>query len=287
MTKRSVDLSALARSYQPVEIGDLTDDEKNLLATNPQLFAIAKMLESQTGKKVNIDRLIIAESNGTLGSMISSSPIYDYHRRSYESNGMQFRSSGTAKLADGSEIKFELNIAWLKEFAVENRFAVQDGKILTDPLVVSFGANEPLIGDTFAFNLSSDVKQLNFTSASGGYLVYDKNKDGVINDGSELFGPATGKGFLELAKYDQDKNGWIDSNDEIFKQLKIWVVRQDGDALFSLEEAGVGAISLKTTEINYTAKDSIDNTFAHYKNASVALGENGGTFGVFEVDLAV
>lgn len=266
--------------FKNLNLSNGKDSESELLRTNPKLYMLAKLLEAQTGKKIDFTNL-----DSGLSQNIDA-PIFDYYHKSYEKNSMTFSSTGTVTLEDGSEISYSLNIAWAKEFEVENSFSIQNGKIFTDPLVVSFGADEPLVGDTFAFNLSNSVKNLNFTSQTGGYLVYDKNSDGVVNDGTELFGPTTGSGFLELAKYDQDKNGWIDEGDEIFKQLKIWVVTNEEGTLFSLKEAGIGAISLKSSQINYIAKDSIDNSFAHYKNASVALKEDGTAIGVFEVDVA-
>ena len=39
-----------------------------------------------------------------------------------------------------------------------------------------------------------------------GYLALDKNGDGTINDGSELFGTRNGDGFADLAQYDEDGN---------------------------------------------------------------------------------
>ena len=47
------------------------------------------------------------------------------------------------------------------------------------------------------------------------FLSLDKNSDGIINDGSELFGAASGNGFADLAKYDEDGN-------EIFVETKLY-----------------------------------------------------------------
>ena len=38
----------------------------------------------------------------------------------------------------------------------------------------------------------------------------------------------TGNGFSELAEYDSDGNGWIDENDEVYDQLKVWVKDENG-----------------------------------------------------------
>ena len=65
----------------------------------------------------------------------------------------------------------------------------------------------------------------------------DRNGDGKINDGSELFGTKSGDGFKDLASYDADGNGWIDENDAIFSQLKIWTKDEDGkDKLICTEK---------------------------------------------------
>ena len=43
-----------------------------------------------------------------------------------------------------------------------------------------------------------------------------------------------GNGFSELAEYDSDGNGWIDENDEVYDQLKVWVKDENGkDTLLS------------------------------------------------------
>ena len=90
-----------------------------------------------------------------------------------------------------------------------------------------------------------------------GFLALDKNSDGIINDGSELFGTKTGNGFSELAEYDSDGNGWIDENDEVYDQLKVWVKDENGkDTLLSLKEANVGAICLGSSKTTFHVTES-------------------------------
>jgi len=57
------------------------------------------------------------------------------------------------------------------------------------------------------------TEKISFVGSGGGFLALDKNSDGVVNDGRELFGAATGQGFKELAEYDSDNNNWINEND--------------------------------------------------------------------------
>jgi hypothetical protein len=97
-----------------------------------------------------------------------------------------------------------------------------------------------------------------------GWLVLDRNKNGLIDDFSELFGDQTPQppltpgqhrnGFRALAVYDLPENGgngdgWISREDAIFDQLRVWVdlnhdgISQPGE-LFTLTEVGIAAMSL-------------------------------------------
>jgi len=94
-----------------------------------------------------------------------------------------------------------------------------------DPLVLNFEGNRAeLTGAKFAFDLDQDGEQehISFVGSGSGILVLDRNKDGIVNDGSELFGPSTGNGFNELASLDGDENGWIDENDAAYQDLSVW-----------------------------------------------------------------
>ena len=63
--------------------------------------------------------------------------------------------------------------------------------------------------------------KISFVGSGSGLLALDKNGDGIINNGTELFGPNTQDGFSELSKYDSDGNGWIDENDSVYDNLRI------------------------------------------------------------------
>lgn len=74
-------------------------------------------------------------------------------------------------------------------------------------------------------NLGKDEK-LSALGKGSGFLAYDINLDGTINDGTELFGTKTGNGFEKLSQFDDDKSGWIDENDEIFQKFSMVVLDQ-------------------------------------------------------------
>ncbi|MBQ9619380.1 MAG: hypothetical protein IJR44_02700, partial [Neisseriaceae bacterium] len=93
-----------------------------------------------------------------------------------------------------------------------------------------------------------------------GLLVLDRNGNGLIDDGSELFGQDTPKtfitdtitdGFSALRQLDHNRDGKIDTNDADFKNIKVWRdINSDGisqeDELFSLEELKITSLDVET-----------------------------------------
>ncbi len=267
-----------------------------LAGLDPKYRIMAMMLEALTGQKATLvafrassaSSFAVTGTNSGAAAPLSNSPILEYQYHMEELNQMSFSAEGKVRLEDGSMREFSLSIQWEQSFSESVRLRIQDGKVLTDPLVISLDGAQPLSSNAFAFNLTGkEGESLPYLSGRAGYLANDANQDGQITKGSELFGPETGKGFMELAAFDEDRNGWIDGNDSTFKQLKVWMVSESGEELLSLQEVGIGAISLQSAALDYTLKSDADTPIAHYKNASVALGENGRTYGVFEVDVAV
>ena len=100
------------------------------------------------------------------------------------------------------------------------------------------------------------MDKISYLEGDSGFLAIDKNNDGRINDGSELFGTKSGDGFKDLAMYDKDGNGWIDEADDVFNNLKIWTKNADGtDSLIAIGKAGVGAIYLGAASTQFSLND--------------------------------
>ena len=133
------------------------------------------------------------------------------------------------------------------------------------------------------------MDEISMLREGSGFLALDKNGDGKINDGSELFGTRSGNGFADLAVYDEDGNGWIDENDEIFDKLRVWSKDKDGkDVLKTLKEADVGAIYLGSTNSQFSLTDKKDNeVLGAVRSTGIYLKESTGMAGtVQQVDLA-
>lgn len=213
-----------------------------------------------------------------------------YYER--EEENTVFSTTGIAQTNDGRTIAFNVSLEMSRSFEQYYESSVKySSALFKDPLVINLDSNPTSISDqTFFFDINADGKKEEISSLNkgSGFLAYDKNDDGIINDGSELFGAMTGDGFKELSKYDDDGNGWIDENDDIFNKLKIWSKDEKGkDYLITLKNAGVGAIYLGSASTEFSIKDSNTNEHnAQIRKTGVYLKENGTAGTIQQVDMA-
>ena len=202
-----------------------------------------------------------------------------------------FKGNGIALTEDGRSIDFNVNLSMSRRFTQYAGMSVSSAVSLIDPLMINVGKDITSISDqSFFFDLDSDgvEEKISKPGRGTGFLAYDKNGDGIINNGSELFGTKSRNGFKDLAAYDLDNNGWIDENDEIFYKLKVWLKNEDGtDSLLSLGEADVGAIYLGSAETEFSHQNTENFMVSAMMRASgVFLRESGGVGTVHQVDMA-
>ncbi len=120
-----------------------------------------------------------------------------------------------------------------------------------------------------------------------GFLVLDRNGNGQIDDGTELFGTRTPapngaaaytNGFLSLAALDLNADGKIDSSDTNYANLRVWRDR-NGDArtqaseLLSLQSLGISSIS--TAYIEQSLRDAQGNEHRQIGSFTRADGSQG------------
>lgn len=215
---------------------------------------------------------------------------YDYREVRSEQESVSFASSGTVKTSDGRIIAFDMSFSMSRSYYEETGVSLRLGAAKVDPLVVAFGGGAPTLSVVKkAFDLDADGKLENISFATGnsGFLAFDKNNDGAINNGSELFGPTSGNGFSELRAYDTDKNGWIDESDEIFGKLSVLTMKEDGTmTLFSLKDVGIGAIYLNDVSTQFEMKD-MAGEYGEMKSSSIFLRENGTAGTIHHIDLSI
>ncbi len=203
-----------------------------------------------------------------------------------------FETSGTAITADGRELSFNISLEMSRSFTAMASEQIDFGQPrLCDPLVINLNSNVASVSDQkFFFDLDADgtAEEISMLHSSSGYLALDKNNDGAINDGSELFGTSSGNGFYDLLQYDKDGNGWIDEADEIFNKLRIWSMDEQGNStLVNLKEAGVGAIHLGYEDTEFSLKNTQNMTNAIIRATGMFLYEDGEVGTVQQMDLAV
>ncbi len=211
--------------------------------------------------------------------------------RYHESEQTRFNAQGSVTTADGRTIDFKMTSQIQREFYSESQLQIEKGFILQDPMVVNFGG-EPatLTIDKVAFDLNSDgqTEDISFVGAGSGFLALDKNQDGLVNDGNELFGTLSGNGFADLSLYDEDNNGWVDENDAVFSQLKVWHKTPQGlDELSGLLSLNIGAISLQHIETPFSVKTERNQTLGQVVSSGVFLSEDGKVGTVQQIDLAI
>ncbi|MCM1170839.1 MAG: hypothetical protein NC393_01810, partial [Clostridium sp.] len=138
-------------------------------------------------------------------------------------------------------------------------------RYIADPLVIDLdGDGFEMLGVEDGVHFDEDNKGLaektEWIGADEGLLAIDLNGDGIISDGSELFGTSTvlsdgtiaKNGFEALAQYDRNGDGVIDADDEIYANLRVWQDRNsngitDEGELYTLADLGISSISLNTS----------------------------------------
>lgn len=209
-----------------------------------------------------------------------------------ESETTCFDTTGTAVTADGRSLSFNISVEMSRSFVEMAEEQIDFGQPrLCDPLVINLNTNVASVSDQkFFFDIDADGIQdeISMLNKDSGYLALDTNTDGIINDGSELFGTQSGNGFKDLLSHDEDGNGWIDEADSIFQKLKIWSMDENGNStLIDLKEAGVGAIYLGYENTEFSLKNAANETNAVIQKTGLFLYEDGMAGTVQQMDLAV
>lgn len=285
------------------EVEDAADQAGN----DPRMRLLINLIESLTGQKVKLfdpNELRLsdtaqAQSQKTAEAAQSAQNQrqgwgveYDRHETVRESEQTTFATEGVIRTSDGKDVRFRLALDMQREFFRESNVSVREGDaVRKDPLVINFGGSAAQLTDTkFSFDLDSDgtAEKVSFVGAASGFLALDKDGNGAIDNGSELFGAQSGNGFADLAAYDSDRNNWIDGNDAVYARLRVWSKDAAGqDALATLAQRNVGALYLGNVATPFDLKDSANDLQGQVRSSGIYLNEDGTAGTLQQVDLVV
>uniref|UniRef100_UPI003A8D4B66 calcium-binding protein n=1 Tax=Pelagibacterium sp. TaxID=1967288 RepID=UPI003A8D4B66 len=155
-------------------------------------------------------------------------------------------------------------------------------------------------GVTFDFDGDGLRTGTGWVKGDDGLLVLDRNGNGAIDNGSELFGVDTVKsngqkatsGFDALRDLDINNDGAFDAQDDAFSSVRVWQdVNQDGVAqvseLKTLAEHDITAINLHSTATNQSSNGNLISAVGSFVRSDGSEGTiNGNQSLAANLDLA-
>lgn len=143
------------------------------------------------------------------------------------------------------------------------------------------------------FDYEGDSNPINtgWASKNSGFLVIDKNNDGIVNSGQELFGDHTrlpngviaSDGVMALTALDSNYDGLIDDRDSVWSELKIWQDLNSNGISEGNELQSLIDIGLKNINLSFTKDSIIDEHGNIHEFNSTVVWEDGRTTDITDV----
>jgi Ca2+-binding RTX toxin-like protein len=203
---------------------------------------------------------------------------FDINGISYDTNGNVI-SGLITKGQDPSEIIESLQTIFTQAEKTRSPLILDlDGLNGVETLGKTSGIHFDHDGNKFA-------EQSGWVGQNDGMLVWDKNGNGQIDNGTELFGNNTAlkngskadNGFTALADLDSNKDGKVDANDAASRQLRVFKDANsngvvDAGELLTLAQAGVK--SLNTGYTTQAVTDANGNQHLQAGSFTTTSGQN-------------
>lgn len=299
-TPRSVVVSNAARQALDLDKSAATDAAGKIdgedADIDPRLALIKSIVEMMTGRRIEV-MSTTDMATGEAASQPAPPPPdfgieYDRTETRETFEASTFEASGTIRTADGKDIHFSVGLSMSRSETETSSVSLRAGNaaVSKDPLVINFGGNAAsLTSQRFRFDLMGNGKDVDMPllASGSGFLVLDAVESGKVQSGRQLFGPASGDGFADLAQYDSDGNGWIDEADPVFGRLGVWTPdAKGGGDVASLGERSVGAIYLGRSATPFTLKEGGAELGA-VRSSGIWVSEDGTVGTVQHVDVNV
>ena len=272
------------------QLNDYINFLASIRARLPRPVAEGESLEgdaSEDGDSVSVDQFmsLSAELSSTTsaismaysgggGSAIMATAHSEFHAA----------IEGEFIAADGTSFSFEGSVDVSVDISIA---VVQSSAQQSDPLALDLNGDGSIaltdIESGLAFDINADgiLDQSAFVGGGDGFLAWDRNRNGAIDDGSELFGDQHGahNGYLELSQFDDDGNGAIDHRDKIFSELLVAAVGVNG----ALETRAVAEAAVQSVALSYREVDEQAMNGNAIKQRSVYQTSNGEERGTADV----
>jgi hypothetical protein len=240
-----------------VTAGSLTDTTPLLTGTISRALATGEVVQVfRAGVLLGNATIAVGSTNWTYTSATTAAGTYVY----------------TAKLLNSSAVVV----------STSSNFTLS---IVATPLALDLNGDGVQTVGTQAgvlFDLDVDGKldNVGWVNAQDGLLALDRNGDGKINNGSELFGQYMVKkdgtlakdGFDALRDWDSNHDGVIDAQDAVYDALRVWVDANgdgitDAGELRTLASLGITSMGLDAVHHSVTQNGNILGDTASYTSA--------------------
>lgn len=231
-------------------------DEGNLM---DQLLGLTQQLSQAADDFMN-QILGAFTGNVTDESQFSFEDLFQRLVNEFLKEAFPEQAAGEAGGTSSSQQASSMQLSF--SFEISGQVTVQQGQVQqSDPIMFDldgdgFELSDYQHGADFDILGKGSKAQVAFVQGGDAFLAIDRNGDGAINDGTELFGDQRGarNGYEELRKLDSNADGVINSSDADFGKLKLFKDNGNGATeageLISLTEGGIEEISLNYREVD-------------------------------------